>query len=313
MIEAVALHKSFGSVTALVDVSFTVEPGQIVGFLGPNGAGKTTTMRILTGFTPASGGEARVAGFDVFDQPEQVKQRVGYLPETPPLYPELTVGEYLSFAAELRGVRGREVRTRVGAVMERVGLTGWEPRVLGSLSKGYRQRVGLAQALIHDPPVLILDEPTSGLDPTQMVGIRTLIQELAQSRTVILSTHILAEVELLCPTAVVIGRGRVLASGAIADLRALARRGAWTWVEASGITAAQLGQTPGVDQVEPLEAVGPWGRFRVLAKADPREALVASIHAHGGRLRGIEARLASLEEAFVDIVGAEGVTQGTST
>ncbi|MGD5818898.1 ATP-binding cassette domain-containing protein, partial [Xanthomonas citri pv. citri] len=157
--------------------------------MGPNGAGKTTTMRILTGYLPASGGEARVAGFDVFDSPAEVKRRVGYLPESPPLYPELTIGDYLGFIAELRGFYRRDRVSRVGKVMERVGLAGWERRILGSLSKGYRQRVGLAQALIHDPEVLILDEPTSGLDPAQVLGIRELILGLADTQTVILSTH----------------------------------------------------------------------------------------------------------------------------
>lgn len=308
MIEAVGLQKYFGPVPALEDVSFTVGQGQVVGFLGPNGAGKTTTMRILTGFIPASGGEARVCGLDVFENPTGVKAKVGYLPEAPPLYPELTVGEYLTFAAELRGLSGKPMRVRIGEVMDRVGLSGWETRVLGSLSKGYRQRAGLAQTLLHDPPVLILDEPTSGLDPTQMVGVRALIAELAQSRTVILSTHILPEVEVLCPTAVIIGRGRVLASGTIADLRAKAKRGAWTRIEARGITAAALAEAEGVLEVEPLG--GEWPAFRVKSAGDVRAALVARVVAAGGQVRAVESQLASLEEAFIDIVGLEGITRG---
>lgn len=311
MVEAIGISKSFGPTLALQDVSFSVGKGEIVGFLGPNGAGKTTTMRILTGYIPASGGEAKIAGFDVFEHPMEVKRRVGYLPESPPLYPELSVGEYLAFVGELRGLSGRACRLRTGEVMERVGLGGWEARILGSLSKGYRQRVGLAQALLHDPPVLILDEPTSGLDPTQMVGIRTLIQDLAASHTVILSTHVLSEVETLCPRAVVIGRGRVLAAGTLAELKTRSKRGSWTLVEARGIEATQLAETTGVDQVEPLPiAEGGWPAFRVTSQADVREGLVRRVIAVGGSLRAIEARLPTLEEAFIDIVGEEGVTLG---
>ena len=191
MIDVQHLTKSYGPRVAVDDVSFSIGKGEVVGFLGPNGAGKTTTMRILTGFLPATGGDVKVAGYDVFDEPMQVKRRVGYLPESPPLYPELSVGTYLEFAAELRGFYGKERLKRVGRVMEQVGLVGWEQRILGSLSKGYRQRVGLAQALVHEPEVLILDEPTSGLDPTQVMGMRELMRELAATRTVILSTHIL--------------------------------------------------------------------------------------------------------------------------
>ncbi len=313
MVEAISLSKSFGPTVALQDVSFTVGKGEIVGFLGPNGAGKTTTMRILTGYIPASGGEARIAGFDVFDQPMEVKRRVGYLPESPPLYPELSVGEYLKFVAELRGVRGRACSLRVGAVMEQIGLKGWEGRILGSLSKGYRQRVGLAQALLHDPPVLILDEPTSGLDPTQMVGIRALIRDLAADHTVILSTHVLSEVETLCPRAVVIGRGRMLAQGTLAELKAHAKRGSWTLIEVQGITARDLADADGVEQIEPipttLQSDG-WTSYRVTSRIDVREALIKRVHAANGRVRAVEARMATLEEAFVDIVGEEGVTLG---
>ncbi len=310
MVEAIALSKSFGPTVALQDVSFSVGKGEIVGFLGPNGAGKTTTMRILTGFIPASGGEAKIAGFDVFESPMEVKRRVGYLPESPPLYPELTVGEYLEFVGELRGLSSRACRLRAGEVMERVGLRGWEARILGSLSKGYRQRVGLAQALLHDPPVLILDEPTSGLDPTQLVGIRTLIHDLAASHTVILSTHVLSEVEAICPRAVVIGRGRVLAEGTLAELKGKAKRGAWTLIEARGIDARALADTAGVDQIEPLPPADGWPAFRVMSRVDVREALIRRVGSVGGSVRAVEARLPTLEEAFIDIVGEEGVTLG---
>lgn len=305
MIEAVSLTKSYGPRVALDDVSFTVGKGEIVGFLGPNGAGKTTTMRILTGFLPATRGDARVAGFDVFEAPMEVKRRVGYLPESPPLYPELTVGDYLSFIAELRGFGGRARHQRAGAVMERVGLNGWERRILGSLSKGYRQRVGLAQALLHDPPVLILDEPTSGLDPAQLVGIRDLVRSLAGSHTVILSTHILSEVEALCPRALMIAKGRLVAQGTLAELRALAPQGAWYLVEVEGFDGVRLGSLPEVDVVEPIAEDGAWRSFRVSARVDPRPAVVALAHALGGRVRTLEHRLPTLEEAFVGIVGRE--------
>jgi ABC-2 type transport system ATP-binding protein len=305
MIEAISLTKTYGPRIALDDVSFTVEKGEIVGFLGPNGAGKTTTMRILTGFLPATKGDARVAGFDVFESPMEVKRRVGYLPESPPLYPELTVGAYLTFIAELRGFSGRARHQRTGAVMERVGLVGWERRILGSLSKGYRQRVGLAQALLHDPPVLILDEPTSGLDPAQLVGIRDLVRSLAGTHTVILSTHILSEVEALCPRALIIAKGRLVAQGTLTELRAMASSGAWYLAEVEGIDGPRLGGLPGVDLVEPLGTDGSWRSFRLYANVDPRPAIAELARAAGGRVRSLEHRLPTLEEAFVDIVGRE--------
>lgn len=307
MIEARALSKSYGPRLALDDVSFTVQKGEIVGFLGPNGAGKTTTMRILTGFLPASKGDAIVAGFDVFDDPMEVKRRVGYLPESPPLYPELTVGDYLAFIAELRGFSGRQKLLKAGATMERVGLRGWERRILGSLSKGYRQRVGLAQALLHDPPVLILDEPTSGLDPGQVAGMRELVLSLAGSHTVILSTHILAEVEALCPRAIVIAKGRLMAQGTLDELRARAEGGDWYLVEVQGLDGPRLGGLAEVALVEPLGEAEGFGRFRVRARdgVDPRPAIARLAAAGGHALRALEHRMPTLEEAFLSIVGRE--------
>jgi ABC-2 type transport system ATP-binding protein len=287
-------------------VSFSIGKGEVVGFLGPNGAGKTTTMRILTGFLPATGGDVKVAGFDVFDEPMQVKRRVGYLPESPPLYPELTVGTYLEFAAELRGFYGKERLKRVGRVMEQVGLVGWEGRVLGSLSKGYRQRVGLAQALVHEPEVLILDEPTSGLDPTQVMGMRELMRELAATRTVILSTHILGEVEAICPRAMLIAGGKLRASGTIAELREQAPGGVWYYLEVAGAQDKEVGALPGVQMVEPLGVDGDFAKLRVRAPTDPRELLFRAAAARGWRVRALEQRLPSLEEAFIGIVGREG-------
>ncbi len=306
MIEVRSLTKAYGPRVAVQDVSFTVNKGEVVGFLGPNGAGKTTTMRILTGFIPPTTGEVKVAGFDVLDEPTEVKRRVGYLPESPPLYPELTIGDYLGFVAELRSFYGRKRAEKVGSVMERVGLSGWESRILSSLSKGYRQRVGLAQALIHDPEVLILDEPTSGLDPGQVMGIRELIQNLGAHQTVILSTHVLSEVEAICPRALIIARGRLVASGTISELRAQAPGGLWYYAELSGVTAPRVGGLPGVAEVEPLgEPDGPWLKLRVRAAQDPRPQIAAAVSAAGGQVRALEQRLPSLEEAFVSIVGRE--------
>jgi len=211
VIEVQHLTKRYGRVTAVDDISFKVERGEILGFLGPNGAGKTTTMRILTGYMPATDGKAIVAGFDVFDQPIEAKRRTGYLPETPPLYPDMSVIEYLTFVSKIKAVPAAERRQRVKAVMERTRIADMAGRLCGKLSKGYKQRVGLAQAIIHNPDVLILDEPTAGLDPKQIIETRQLIKELAGNHTIILSTHILPEVAQTCQRVVIINKGRVVA------------------------------------------------------------------------------------------------------
>ena len=211
MIEVQHVTKRYGPVTAVDDVSFRVDSGQILGFLGPNGAGKTTTMRILTGCTSATEGQALVAGYDVFEEPVEAKRRTGYLPETPPLYPDMTVREYLTFAARINGMRSAARRERVAAAMARTSVEDVADRHCGKLSKGYRQRVGLAQAILHNPEVLILDEPTAGLDPKQIIETRELIKELAGDHTIILSTHILPEVAQTCERVVIIDKGRVVA------------------------------------------------------------------------------------------------------
>ena len=211
MIEVQHVTKRYGQVTAVDDVSFRVERGEILGFLGPNGAGKTTTMRILTGYIPATEGKALVAGFDVFEQPVEAKRRTGYLPETPPLYPEMTVLEYLTFVARINGIAGSERKAQVNAVMGRTHIQDVANRHCGKLSKGYRQRVGLAQAILHNPDVLILDEPTAALDPKQIIETRELIKSLAGDHTIILSTHILPEVAQTCHRVVIINQGRVVA------------------------------------------------------------------------------------------------------
>src|SRR5437899_1233825 len=218
MIEVEHLTKHYGLVTAISDVSFSVAPGQIVGFLGPNGAGKSTTMRILACFMPASSGVARVAGHDVFRQSMEVRRRIGYLPENVPLYPDMRVAPYLDFVAEVKGVSRAERRRRVADVMDRCMVADVQNRLIGKLSKGYRQRVGLAQAIVSDPEVLILDEPTIGLDPKQITEIRSLIKSLAGQHTVILSTHILPEVSMVCSGVIIINNGSIVAQGPIDTL-----------------------------------------------------------------------------------------------
>jgi ABC-2 type transport system ATP-binding protein len=218
MIEVQNLTKRYGPVTAIRDVSFTVAPGEIVGFLGPNGAGKSTTMRILSCFMPATDGTARVAGYDVFRESMQVRQRIGYLPENVPLYTDMRVAPYLDFVAEVKGVSRSQRKARVAEVMERCQVSDMQNRLIGKLSKGYRQRVGLAQAIINDPHVLILDEPTIGLDPRQITQIRELIKSLAGEHTVILSTHILPEVSMVCSGVIIINKGSIVAQGPIDTL-----------------------------------------------------------------------------------------------
>lgn len=218
MIEVRNLTKRYGDLIAVDGVSFTAETGQILGFLGPNGAGKTTTMRVITGFQPATTGTVKVAGFDIFEQSAEVRKRIGYLPESPPLYNDMTVAAYLDFVGRIKGVPATALRDAAARVVERCGLASVVGRLLGHLSKGFRQRVGLAQALINDPAVLVLDEPTIGLDPRQIIEIRTLIRELAGNRTVILSTHILPEVVQLCEKVVIINEGRIAVEGLLADL-----------------------------------------------------------------------------------------------
>jgi len=218
MIEVANLSKRYGDLRAIEGVSFTAGSGQILGFLGPNGAGKTTTMRIITGFMPATSGTVRVEGFDVFEQSNEVRRRIGYLPENPPLYNDMSVSSYLRFVARLKGIARREMGEALERVLATCGLDQVRDRLLGHLSKGYRQRVGLAQALIHDPPVLVLDEPTIGLDPRQIRDIRALVRTLGGKRTIVLSTHILSEVTEVCDKVVIINDGRIALEDQLANL-----------------------------------------------------------------------------------------------
>src|SRR3954465_4500664 len=231
MITVKELTKRYARTTAVDHISFDVAKGQIVGFLGPNGAGKTTTMRVLTCFMPPTSGTATVAGFDVLEQPMEVKKRIGYLPETPPLYPEMETAEYLKFVGQLKGLSGAELQKRVDYVCERCSVADVRNKLLGKLSKGYRQRVGLAQAIIHNPDVLILDEPTAGLDPKQINETRDLIKGLAGDHTIILSTHILPEVEQLCERVIIIAKGKLVATDTVQNLTSRLRGAETMYVE----------------------------------------------------------------------------------
>jgi ABC-2 type transport system ATP-binding protein len=307
VIEVQNLSKHYGPVKAVDDVSFRAEAGEILGFLGPNGAGKTTTMRIITGYMPASGGKASVAGFNVFDQPLEAKRRTGYLPETPPLYPDMTVREYLNFVARIKGVR-KDIRSAVDAVMKKTWVSDMANRHCSKLSKGYKQRVGLAQALIHNPDVLVLDEPTAGLDPKQIIETRQLIRELAGSHTIVLSTHILPEVAQTCQKVVIINKGKVVA---IDTPDALTERlhGAQTlFVQTQGPTEdirCALLALPGVVNVSLADT--PPGSFHVDSEKglDIRRDVAAEIVRGGWGLLELRPMRLSLEDIFLSLTTEE--------
>ena len=306
MIEVQHLTKRYGPVTAVDDVSFRVERGEILGFLGPNGAGKTTTMRVLTGYMPASEGKAIVAGYDVFEQPIDAKRRTGYLPETPPLYPEMTVRDYLTFVAKIKGVPRSERKTRVENVMERTRVADMARRHCAKLSKGYRQRVGLAQAIIHNPEVLILDEPTAGLDPKQIIETRQLIKELAGDHTIILSTHILPEVSQTCQRVVIINKGRVVAIDTPDNLTSRLRGSETMYVQVDAMGAdanAALGSIPGVTSAALVDTRGSVVAFEVNSETgrDIRRELAAAIVTRGWGLLELRPLRLSLEEIFLHL------------
>ena len=309
MIRVNHLTKHYPGHVAVDDVSFEVGAGEIVGFLGPNGAGKSTTMRILTGYLPATGGTARVAGFDVATHPLDVRRRIGYLPENCPLYPEMRVDEYLRFRARLKGVPHRHVRSRLGEVKELCGIADAGRRVIGHLSKGYRQRVGLAESLVHDPELLILDEPTIGLDPHQIRLVRGLIADLAKRHTILLSTHILSEVEMTCQRVLIINRGRIVASDTPAQLRQLMQGGVQVAAEIRGPrpdVEAALRALPGVQDVA-ASGADPWWRYdlRCGRDADLRPSVFELAAQRGWSLRELHAEPVSLEEIFVALTRSE--------
>ncbi len=317
MIEVEHLTKRYGPVTAVQDVSFQVHKGEILGFRGPNGAGKTTTMRVLTGYMPATDGRVVVAGHDVFEQPVEAKRRTGYLPETPPLYPDMTVREYLHFVAKIEGVPASDRKSRVEQVMARTWIADMAGRACGKLSKGYRQRVGLAQALIHNPDVLILDEPTAGLDPKQIIETRRLIKELAGDHTIILSTHILPEVSQTCDRVVIINKGRVVAVDTPDNLTRRLRGSATMFVHVDGgrasEAAAALAKVPGVVRVEPVEDAGA-GAFEVESETgrDVRRELAKAVVLGGHDLLELRPTRVSLEDIFLTLTTDEQPEEAAS-
>jgi ABC-2 type transport system ATP-binding protein len=315
VIEVQHLSKRYGRVTAVDDISFRVERGEILGFLGPNGAGKTTTMRILTGYLPATEGKAIVAGFDVFDQPIEAKRRTGYLPETPPLYPDMTVLEYLTFVAKVKGVPSTERRQRIHQVMERTRVTDMANRLCSKLSKGYKQRVGLAQALIHNPDVLILDEPTAGLDPKQIIETRQLIKELAGDHTIVLSTHILPEVSQTCQRVVIINRGRVVAIDSPANLTARLRGSETMYVQVDSGNADASGvltRVPGVTRVVESERRDGMVAYEVDSETghDVRRELARVVVTSGWGLLELRPMRVSLEDVFLSLITDENAAAG---
>ncbi len=315
MITVKGLTKRYARTTAVDNISFEVQKGQIVGFLGPNGAGKTTTMRILTCFLPPTSGTANVAGFDVLEHPLEVKKRIGYLPETPPVYPEMETGEYLDFVGSLKGLRGAELKSRVDYVCERCSVADVKYKLIGKLSKGYRQRVGLAQAIIHNPDVLILDEPTAGLDPKQINETRELIRGLAGDHTIILSTHILPEVEQTCEQVVIIAKGKLVATDSVHNLQNRARGGESVLVEVGGRDGAlestviqrKLEQVAGVSRVIFKQTHDNRSLFEVesLKERVIRGDLARAVVESGWDLNELRPAAMSLEEIFLQLTGAD--------
>jgi gliding motility-associated transport system ATP-binding protein len=315
MINVNELTKKYARTTAVDHISFNVEKGQIVGFLGPNGAGKTTTMRMLTCFLPPTAGNATVAGFDVLEQPMEVKRRIGYLPETPPLYPEMRTAEYLAFVGKIKGLRGPDLAKRVDYVLDRCAVADVRDKVLGKLSKGYRQRVGLAQAIIHNPDVLILDEPTSGLDPRQINETRDLIKSLAGDHTIILSTHILPEVEQTCQQVIIIAKGRLVATDSVHNLQNRARGAGSVLVEVAprsgSLNAAtvqqRLEKVPGVSRVLLKDAREDRSTFEVDGHSDRaiRGDLARAIVESGWDLNELRSSAVSLESIFLQLTASE--------
>jgi ABC-2 type transport system ATP-binding protein len=323
MITVNGLTKRYAHTVAVDQISFEVQKGQIVGFLGPNGAGKTTTMRMLTCFLTPTGGSAMVAGYDILEHPLEVKKRIGYLPETPPVYPEMRIDEYLAFVGQLKGLTGSDLRARVDYVSERCSVADVRTKIIGKLSKGYRQRVGLAQAIIHNPDVLILDEPTAGLDPKQINETRDLIKSLAGDHTIILSTHILPEVSQTCERVIIINKGKIVATDTVSNLQQRARAGESVLVE----VASSNGNLDPAAVQRKLEQIA--GVSRVIPKADGQKRVIFEVEASKDRgVRGAVARAVveagwdlnelrpsalSLEEIFLQLTGSEAPPEMAAT
>jgi ABC-2 type transport system ATP-binding protein len=302
MIEVENLTKRYGRHTAVDGISFRVHKGEILGFLGPNGAGKTTTMRILTCYLPPTEGTARVAGFDVFEQPLEVKRRIGYTPETPPLYPDMDVGSFLDFCAKIKGVAGKDRKARISDVMEKTRISDVRGTLIGRLSKGYRQRVGLAQAILHNPDVLILDEPTAGLDPKQIIETRELIKGLGGEHTIVLSTHILPEVSMTCGRVVIINKGRVVAEDTPENLTHRLQGAATVRLEVRGESPDLEATLAGVPGVKSVRRAKP-GVYEVDAEAgrDVRADLARAVIGRGLDLLSLQQSGMSLEEIFLHL------------
>jgi ABC-2 type transport system ATP-binding protein len=318
VIEVQHLTKRYGRITAVDDVTFRVERGEILGFLGPNGAGKTTTMRVITGYMPPTQGKVIVAGFDVFDQPVDAKRRTGYLPETPPLYPDMTVREYLTFVAKIKGVHSGDRLSRVAQVMKKTAIGDMADRHCGKLSKGYRQRVGLAQAILHNPDVLVLDEPTAGLDPKQIIETRQLIKELAGNHTIVLSTHILPEVAQTCQRVVIITKGKVVAVDTPENLthRLSGAETMYVQLDAADVDATPVLQAvPGVTRVGLSDRHGTAVGYEVESSRDQdiRRELAAAVVARGWGLLELRPLRMSLEEIFLQVTTEEGKPEQPET
>src|SRR5437588_3332529 len=311
MIKVENLTKRYAGQPAIQDLNFEVSQGEIMGFLGPNGAGKTTTMRILAGFMPPTSGRATVAGFDVFEQSLQARAHLGYMPENVPLYSDMRISEYLNYRAALKGVQHRRVAERVGDVRELCGLKEVENKLIGTLSKGYRQRVGLADALLAEPDLLILDEPIIGLDPNQIRQVRELIKNLGKQHTILLSTHILPEVEMTCSRVVIIHKGRIEACDTPANLLSQIRQAGGVLVEAkigSDNGAQELKKSSGVRDVITNQEAG-WQKFslRVESGLDVREEVFKLAAARKWTLRELSQRRATLEDVFVEITHSDQI------
>jgi ABC-2 type transport system ATP-binding protein len=322
MIKVQGLTKRYARTVAVDNISFEVEKGQIVGFLGPNGAGKTTTMRVLTCYLPPTAGTATVAGFDVMESPMEVKRHIGYLPETPPLYPEMEVTEYLTFVGRLKGITASDVSRRVNEVTERCAVGDVRNKLIGKLSKGYRQRVGLAQAIIHNPDVLVLDEPTAGLDPKQIIETRDLIKHLAGDHTIILSTHILSEVEHSCDRVVIINKGKLVATDSVENLTNRLRGSEAIALEVASSNGPldpsqvqqRLEQVSGVSRVLTRDAKDGRLGFEVesLQGRQVRGDLARAVVNAGWNLHELRAVGLSLEDIFLQLTAAEKGTEKTA-
>ena len=306
MIDVRNLTKRYGRHEAVSDISFKVGTGRIVGFLGPNGAGKTTTLRMLTGYLPPTSGSAEVAGYDMFRQSLKARRKIGYMPENVPLYDEMRVREYLRYRAQLKGLKGKDARQHIGEAMDLCGLTDVRRKMIKTLSKGFRQRVGLADALVHKPDLLILDEPTNGLDPNQIRSIRNLIKRLGETHTIMVSTHILSEVEMTCDEVIIIDEGKIKATGSPAELVSEMRAAGKITVELHADPETASGALARLDHVKKIieeESGDEWARFSILVDSgtDTRERIANLAAQYGWPIRTLHRHTATLEDVFVEL------------